>query len=191
MIKTIDIRFADDELRRFENMIGALGEGKARVGLARAVNRVTDTVHTRVIRAIVKQSSIPRDIVRRSVEKTKVAHNGSGPLQGVVYAFGDDIPLKHFRAKQFAFGVKAKVWGNWKRFPGTFIWAGTYRSGKAVGNEHVFHRLTAKSLPLEMMKGPAVPDELVKNEAEKEYERAVRDMLPARAMHELSRLLNA
>lgn len=187
----IKVSFADDELKRFENMIGALGAGKARQALARAVNRTTKTVEGRVVRAIAKQSSIPTKIVRRSIKTRLAAHKGNTPLIGSVRAIGDDLSLKHFSAKQFSFGVKAKIWGSWHRFPTTFIWAGTYRSGKAVANGHVWQRTTKDSLPIELQRGPAVPDELVKNESLKQYEATVRTMLPARAMHELTRLLNA
>lgn len=191
MSSLVNIRFADDELRRFENMIGALGEREARRGLARAVNRVTRTVEGRVIRAIVKQSSIPRAIVKRSIKTRLAAHKGDGPLHGVISAIGDDLSLKHFAARQFRFGVKARLYGKWERFPGTFIWAGTYRSGQAVANGHVWQRTSGASLPIEMLRGPAVPDELIRDQALQVFEDTVRAMLPARAMHELSRLLNA
>lgn len=191
MVNRVDIRFADDELLRFENMIGALGEAKARIGLARAVNRVTRTVNGRVIRAIAKQSSIPRLIVKRSVRMSLAAHQGTGPIAGMVIATGEPVPLKHFGARQFKFGVRARVWGKMQRFPGTFIFAGTFRSGKYVRNGHVFQRSTSASLPIVRQDGPAVPDELVKNESLRVFEDTVRIMLPDRAMHELSRLLNA
>ncbi len=185
----IKIQLADDELKRFQNQVAALGEGKARVGMARATNRVTRMVRTRVIREIVKQSSIPRDIVARSVNMKLAAHAGQGPVYGVVFAKGDDLSLKHFRAKQFSFGVKAKIYGQFHRFPGTFIWAGTFRSGQAVANGHVFQRSTSKSLPIELQTGPAVPDELVRDQSLLAYEGLVRTALPARVSHELGRML--
>lgn len=191
MTRALTISFADDELRRFENMLGAVGEKDGRKALARAVNRTTRTVEGRVIRAIAKQSSIPIKIVRKSIKTRLAAHKGDGPLVGRISAIGDDLPLKHFAAKQFKFGVKAKLWNKWHRFPGFFIWAGTYQSGKAVMNEHVWSRSTAASFPIQMEKGPAVPDELVDRQSARIYEETVRTMLPARAMHELSRLLNA
>ena len=190
-VPTVSIKFADDELIRFQNMLGALGEKDARKGLARAVNRVTRMVESRVIRAVAKQSSIPAKIVRRSVKSRLAAHVGSGPIEGVVYAYGDGVPLKHFQAKQFSFGVKAKIWGSWKRFPTTFIWAGTYKGTKAVANGHVWQRTSTKSKPIELQRGPAVPDELVKGESLRVFEELVRTKLPERAMHELGRLLNA
>lgn len=191
MFGQIEIRFNDDELLRFQNMLGAVGEAQGRAALARAVNRVTRTVEGRVIKAIVKQSSIPRKIVRKAINTKLAAHKGEGPITGKVYATGDDVSLKHFAAKQFAFGVKAKIWGKWERFPGTFIFAGTYRSGQVVANGQVWQRVSIKSLPIVKMTGPAVPDELVRDTSEQVFYDTVREMLPARAMHELSRLLNA
>lgn len=187
----VNIRFADDELKRMENMIGALGNEQARVGLARAVNRVTDTVRTRVIRAVAKQSSLPQKVVRKRVKAQKAAHKGTSEISGMVYSTGSPLSLYYFGAKQFSWGVRAKVWGSFQRFPGTFIWAGTWKSGKAVANEHVFARTTKDSLPIERQDGASIPEEMVKGESVRVYEQTVRDMLPARAMHELSRLLNA
>lgn len=187
----VRIAFADDELKRFENMLGAIGAAQGRAALARAVNRTTRSVESRVIRAVAKQSSIPTKIARRSIKAKLAAHKGNGPLVGIVSGIGDGLSLKHFRAKQFSWGVKAKLWGSWHRFPGTFIWAGTFRSGQAVANGHVWQRTSAASFPIEMQRGPAVPDEMVKGEAVKAYEEVVRTMLPARAMHELTRLLQA
>jgi hypothetical protein len=188
---TVDIRLADDELARMANMMGALGQEKARVALARAVNRVTRTVYGRVVRAVARQSSIPVARVRSATYMRLAAHKGDGPIQGVVGGVGDPIPLKHFSARQFSFGVKAKIYGSWKRFPGTFIMAGTFRSGQEVANGHVFQRVSVKSKPIAMQYGPSIPDELVRDQSATVFEETVRTMLPARAMHELTRLLNA
>lgn len=188
---TVRIAFADDEIARFGNMLGALSEGDARKAMARAINRVTRTVEGRVVRAIARQSSIPVKIARRAIRSRMAAQKGLGPLYGTVSAIGAPLSLKHFRATQFGYGVRAKIWGKSTRFPGTFIWAGTYRSGKAVGNGHVFARTSKKSFPIELQVGPSVPEEMVKGESEKVFDQTVRTMLPARAMHEISRLLKA
>lgn len=189
--RDITIRFADDELLRMENMMGALGKDKARQGLARAVNRVTRSVETRVIRAIAKQSSIPTNIVRASISTTLAAHRGDGPIQGVVRAKGTDLPLKLFNPRQFSWGVRVKLYGKTTRLPGSFIWAGTWKSGKAAFNGHVATRKTKDSFPISIEKGPAVPDVMISDAVVSVYEETVRTMLPQRAMHELTRLLNA
>lgn len=186
----VRIEFADDELERFANMLGALGEADARKALSRAVNRVTRTVEGRVVRAIAKQSSIPAKIVRASVKSRLSAHKGTGPISGVVIATGEPISLKHFGARQFSFGVRAKIWGEVRRFPGTFIFAGTFRSGKPVAGGHVWQRTSKKSLPIEKQLGPNVPDEMVRSQSLRVYEETVRTMLPARAQHEIGRILD-
>lgn len=186
----VRIEFADGELDSFANMLGALGEKQARVALSRAVNRVTRTVEGRVVRAIAKQSSIPAKIVRASVKSRLSAHKGDGPISGIVLATGEPLSLKHFGARQFSFGVRAKIWGKTTRFPGTFIFAGTFRSGKPVAGGHVWQRTTADSLPIEKQLGPSVPEEMVRDQSLRVYEETVRTMLPARAQHEIGRILD-
>lgn len=185
----IDIKIDGDGLKQFQNMMAALDEGKARVGIARAINRVVDSVHGKVIRAVVKQTSIPRRIVKQSVKKSKTAHKGDGPLQGVVYSSGYPISLKHFGAKQFSFGVRAKVWGEFQKFPSHFINAGRWNSGKPVKNGHVFQRVGASRFPIEKVDGPSVPEGLIAGEATHAFTQTVETMLPARVSHELGRLL--
>jgi len=178
---------ADDILRRFGNQIGAVGSAQGHKALARAVNRVTVTVHGRVIRAIAKQSSIPTAIVRRTV-KRRLASVKGGTLEGVVWATGKPLSLKHFKARQLSFGVRAKVRGEWTRYQGAFMGP---RPGVIAGRlgGHVFVRTSSARLPIEMLFGPSVPEELVRDESERIFNETVATMLPARVAHELGRML--
>jgi len=188
-IPMITIEQRDDILRNFGNQIGALGRGDAHKALARAVNRTTTTVQGRVIRVIAKQSSIKSAIVRRSIRRELVRPGSGQALEGTITATGRPIPLKEFSASQFSYGVKARVWGRVQRFPGTFIFAGTYRSGNPVGNGHVLHRTTRDSHPIEVLYGPSVPEEMIKDESAKVFHETVAMMLPVRVAHEVGRLL--
>lgn len=196
MTNRIIIKAADDHLASFSNMLAAVGEGAGRKAMARAVNRTTNTVHGRVIRAVAKQSSIPVKILRRSIRKRLAAHKGSGPLQGEVYATGSPLSLKYFGAKQFSFGVRAKIRGKSERFPGMFIFGGNYRSGKPVAHGHVFQNTRGynsrakRSNAIEKQFGPSIPEEMVRDESLRQFEMTVQTMLPARISHELGRLLN-
>jgi len=185
----ISVNPSDDVLRRYANQIGALGERKAHTALARAINRTTTSARTQVVRAIGKQSSIPLKIVRTQVQRKQVKPGGIGVLEGHITATGNGLPIKVFKPKQFTWGVRVKVWGKQQRYSGMFIFAGRFNSGKDVANGHVFQRVTTASLPIEMQYGPAVPSEMVRNEAKKAFERTVQDMLPRRVQHELGRLL--
>lgn len=185
----IEIRLQDDQLRQFENMIGALGSERARVGMARAINRVTRMAKTRVVRAIVRQTSIPRAIVQRNVIAYMASHQGDGPLQGTIYSAGEPLPLRYFAARQFSFGVRAKVWGETRRFDSHFINAGRWNSGNPVANGHVFKRAGSARLPISRIDGPSVPEGLVAGEAVAAWSQLAQTHLPQRVQHELGRLL--
>lgn len=186
-MRAITIKPADDILRRFGNQIGAVGSRQAHAALARAVNRTTVTVHGRVVRAIRKQSDIPTAIIRRQV-KRKLASVKGGVLEGVVFATGSPISLKHFRARQFAFGVKAKWGGRWREYQSAFMGPSPGVVAPRLGG-HVFVRTSSARFPIEMLFGPSVPEELVAGESARIFEETVATMLPARVVHELGRLL--
>jgi len=179
----------DDDLKRYANQIGAIGQKKAHVAFARAINRVTTTVRGKVARAVARQSSIPVSLVRKQMVRKTVRPGGGGVLEGAVVGTGGAIPLRVFRPKQFTWGVRVKLWGKQQRYSGMFIYAGRYNSGKEVATGQVFQRTTTASLPIERQFGPAVPAEMIRTEARKEFERTVADMLPKRIQHELSRML--
>lgn len=194
---SIVIKPADDILRRFGNQLGAVGSAQGHKALARAVNRVTNTVHGRVVRAIRKQSDIPTAIIRKEVKKRLASTSpGKGALEGVIWATGKPISLKHFKARQFSFGVKAKWGGEWHKYPGAFMGP---RPGIIAPrlNGHVFMRTMAQTwingerTPIEMQFGPSVPEELVRGESERIFRETVETMLPDRIAHELSRMLSS
>ena len=185
----IIIRPQDDHLTRWGNQIAALGDGQARAAIARAVNRTTRSAHGKVIRATAKMMSLPIKRVQKSVYMKLAAHQGTGPIQGIIGATGAPLSLKYFGAKQFSWGVRAKVFGQFERFPHAFIWAGTPNSGKAVGSGHVFKRIGSRSLPIERLFGPSIPAALIEGEAAYQFTSTAESMLPARITHELGRLL--
>ena len=189
------VKPGDDLLARYANQLGALGEVDGHRAMARAVNRTTDATYSRVVRAVSQQSSIKQALVRGSSRKVKAKPGGMGAIEGEIRAWGEPIPLREFNAKQFSYGVKARVYGKQTRFPGMFIFAGTPRSGVFAGGGHVFENTREKNVKsgrnnkIERQDGPAVPTEMVRGTAKDEYERTVADMLPARLAHEIGRLL--
>lgn len=193
----VTITPADGNLKRFANQLGALGSKKAHTALSRAVNRTTTTVQGRVIKAIAKQSDIPRGIIRQQLKRrtvsTNIEHGGS--LEGVIWATGKPISLKYFRARQFSFGVKAKHGGKWHGYPSAFMGPRPGVIAKKL-NGHVFVRTTDKTwlskgkrAPIEKLFGPSVPAEMVRGESERVFRSTVREMLEKRVAHEIGRLL--
>jgi hypothetical protein len=176
-------------LRRYANAIGALGERDAHKALARAANHTAKKALTKVRREVAKQTSIPLRIVRKQTRVDQANPNSVGAIEAKIVATGRPTPLREFRPKQFSYGVKVKLMGKTEFMRGTFIFAGTYRSGKEVAGGHVFQRTTAASLPIEKQYGPDVPTQIVKDEAADAFENVVFADLPKRVGHELGRLL--
>lgn len=187
---SIVVRPLDDVLKRFVNQIGAVGSTQGHKALARAVNRVTNTIHGRVLRAIRKQSDIPTAIIRRHVKKRLANTSAGSAIEGVIWATGKPLSLKYFRARQFSFGVKAKWGGSWHSYPSAFMGPRPGVVSKKLGG-HVFIRTSAARFPLEMLFGPSVPEELVRGESARIFRETVEDMLPRRVAHELSRMLSS
>ena len=191
----VQVQEMDGLLARFGNQIAALGEGKARVALARAVNRAGRTTATHVRRALVKQTGLKRSLVNAEVKSTGAAHKGAGPIEFVIYARGSEVPLREFGARQFKFGVRAKPWGTSQRFAGAFIFAGSWKSGKSIAGGHVFHRTggmsdkSGRRNAIEKMFGPSIPKEMVKGETERVFQEVSRREVEQRLRHELGRML--
>ena len=193
----VTITPADGNIKRFANQLGALGSRKTHTVLARAVNRTTTTAHGRVVKAIAKQSDIPRGIIRQQVKRQTVSTNidHGGSLEGVIRATGKPISLKYFKARQFSFGVKAKHGGKWHNYPSAFM--GPRPGVIARGlHGHVFVRTTEKTwiskgkrAPIQKLFGPSVPEEMVRGESERVFRSAVSEMLEKRVAHEIGRLL--
>jgi len=178
---------SDKHLVSFQNAIAALGGKQANLAMVRAVNHTAKKARTQVVRAIARQSSIPYRIVRAQV-RTRLAAPGGAP-EAEIRASGRPVSLKHMGARQFGYGVKYKAWGKTQRMEGAFIWAGRLGSGKFVANGHVFLRSTSRSLPIEKQEGPAVAEEMIKDQSERVFKSLVETDLAARLRHEIGRLL--
>lgn len=186
----IVIRPMDDLLTRFGNQLGAIGEGDARKVLARAVNRTAAMAKTRVVRELAKQSSIPVALVRKAVRITKAAHKGNGPIEAVIHSTGRPLSLIHFKPRQFTWGVRAKVKGEFKRYKGDFINAGRWNSGNPAFGGHVMYREGKARFPVKRALGPAIPDEMIIGASAMAFAEVVNTALPRRVAHELGRILN-
>lgn len=201
---TLEMKDVDGLLGRFANQIGAVGEGQARIAMSRAINRAVDMSYTQVVRALVKQTSIPRALLVSQISKNKSAQLGTGPLVGSIYATGSELPLSKFRPVQFSWGVRAKVWGKVERFPHAFIFGGTFRNKAApiAGNApeyHVFVRNGRTMQDREGKKGrdnafaelfgPSIPKEMVKDAAAETFLRVSREALIKRLSVELNHIL--
>lgn len=186
----------DNLLAKFERQMAQVGEGKARVAMARAVNYGGARALTQVRSALVRQTSIKRGLINDTVklQRSPTKPGGTGDISATIYGTGSELPLAEFGPKQFRFGVRARVWGRSQRFPSTFIFAGRWNSGKAIAGQNVFVRTGGKSKSgrnnaFEKVYGPSIPKEMLKDQSKEAFERVAPDATERRLFHELSRLL--
>jgi len=179
---------ADPVLDRYWNAI-ALAGAQARPIIARAVNRTVDASYTQVVKALVKQTSAPRKVLTSQIRKHKAAHKGFEAVEGSLSARGRPLPLSVFRPRQFAPGVKAKVWGRRQLFRHAFGAPGGPPALVARLGGHVFVRVGRERLPIHQLYGPSIPKEMLKDESAKAFNATVADVLPRRIEHELFRIV--
>ncbi len=164
----IEIRQGDAVLARFANGLGALGEFKARQVMARGLNRAGMPTLTKVRRELARRTSAPMAIIRRQVVASKAwagVVGGTGKLEFAIRASGRPLPLAVFKPREFKAGVRAKVWGRFQRFDGSFMRGGRWpaRVELSMGGQ-VFVRTSAKRLPIERLYGPSLPKELIEDQ---------------------------
>jgi hypothetical protein len=188
MLARIVFTPADHTLARWSTQVASLSTGKAHAAFARAVNHTTDKVKTEVVRTLVKQTSAPRFLVVSQLRVFRASTKMGNALEARIDGTGSELSLRYFGARQFGKGTRARVWGKSRMFPGAFMGP---KPG-AVASKlrgHVFHRTGDARLPIEMMFGPSIPKEMVKDETEAVFQNRVGVWLPARVDHELRRLL--
>ena len=145
---------ADDVRTRFEAACTRLGESDARRAFSMALNKEGRKSFTQLRRSLAQQSSIPRGAVNAS---TRFKSASRSTMSTVTSGTGRHLPLSFFGAKQFSYGVRAKIWGRAQTFRSAFV-VKRYGGG-------VFKRTGKGRYPIEQLWGPAVPVEMLRDEA--------------------------
>jgi len=144
----------DDVRIRFEAACRRVGEGTARRAFSMALNKEGRKAYTQHRRSLVRQSSIPRGMVNASM---RFKSSTRSTLSTTTSGSGRHLPLSVFGARQFSYGVRAKIWGRTQTYRSAFV-------VKRFGNS-VFKRSGKARLPIEQLWGPAVPVEMLRDEA--------------------------
>ena len=182
----------DEVFKQYVAAIQQLGEGKATLAFARAINRVVTTIEGRVVKAIRHQSQIRTNLIRAAIRHQLASVAIGSTLEGKIIAQGKPIPVSvsNFGGKQFSFGVRAKWDGAFHTFDQAFMGPSPGVLAPAL-HGLAFRRTSNTRFPIEVMYGPAVPEEMIRDESAKVYETTVLIMLPERIGHELGRMLPA
>lgn len=177
--RTIRVREMDQQRVVFEAMVKRAGGKDAKRAFARAINHETAKANTAVKRELKTETGIKSGDISKALKRTRA---NSARLTAQIIARGGAMPLKYFSARQFKYGVRATPWGRPQRFKSAFIVA------SLDGN--VFRREGKARLPIEMLWGPAIPNEMVKEKIVNVFNRST-EGIADRAAHELSRIIGA
>lgn len=187
----------DKGLERFANAIAALGNN-APLALGRALSHTGMKARTQVVRALTKQTGLPRKTIVRAVkvQKPKYGNPKIGRTDAVLSftleAKGGDVSLKYFKPRETRQGVSAAPWGKRRLFPSTFMKGGKFPARVALPrlNGHVFKRTAEKRVPIEKQtSGLYIPEELLEDATARAFEDVAQRDLAARVGHELGILL--
>jgi hypothetical protein len=150
------VRFleADDVRIRFEAACYRMGEGEARRAFSMALNKEGAKSLTQLRRSLSIQSSIPRNAVNAATRFTPATR---ASMAAVTSGTGRHLPLSVFGAKQFTYGVRARIWGKAQSFRSAFV---VKRFGGGA-----FKRTDKARFPIEQLWGPSVPKEMLRDEA--------------------------
>lgn len=174
------IRELNRERIVFEAMVKRANSKQAKLAFVRAINHETAKAYTQVKKVLRDETGIKYGDINRAV-KRKRAKASSLRMTAEIVARGGAMPLKYFSPRQFKYGVRAKPWNKPQRFNSAFI-------VKSLSG-HVFKRAGSKRLPIEMLWGPSIPKEMIREKSVNAFNRAT-DKIADRAVHELTRILD-
>ena len=163
-------------LVRYGNALAALGEGRARTALSRALNHEGDKGRTQVKRALVKQTGIKYGAVDKAMATVRAT---PVTLTYTLKARGDETNIAWFGGLRHRKGVSAAPWNKRRIFARSFI---VPRFGRA------FIRTSKNRLPIRPLYGPNLARELVKDSSAAAWQSEVANIV-ARVGHEIGRML--
>jgi hypothetical protein len=139
----------------------------------RAVNRVGDMTFTRVIRLLADETGATQKRVREQVRKFS-AVGTTVPFK--IVARGGYLSLDAFQPRQTLAGISAAPWGKRRVFKGSFF-----------GPAHrVYVRKGKSRLPIRVLYGPAVPNQMLKGKTQEIAAQMFRENFADRVEHEVA-----
>ena len=119
------------DTKELEKDLTAIGQSIIPKAGASAINKTLSHARTLSVRSVAKATGSTQSKIRPYLEIDKATPS---KLFGLLTASGKHIPLAEFPSRQLKKGVKAKAWGKWKIYPGTFY------ATVGAGHFGIFHR---------------------------------------------------
>ena len=181
----VKIKFSKELSCLFQNY-----ELKAFKTIARAINQVGNKTKTVVKRATAQQAGVKIGKVGAVMSSHTTMGQGGAVVRGQYEIICRDVTLslKEFSPRADAHGVSAKPWGKRRYFPHAFFGPGGHVFKRETqGTSHRGPRPKHSQLPIHKLWGPAIPKEMVKDNAEQAFYRTASELLGPAIERQLAR----
>jgi len=188
-MSVIVAKWADDHLKVFGRKIAELNR-KFPLVLPRIVNQVGDRSKTQVIRALTKQTGLPRKTIVKAVGDPTRARPGRMFYDMVTR--GGNIRLKYLNPRETPAGVVARPFGKSTLYPGAFLKGGAFPDRKIVAkfDGHAFYRLNTSGTRIAFARsGVFIPVEMTQGATRAAFERTAAPLLKTRVDAAIKKLL--
>lgn len=192
----ISARWADNNIRKYGKQLERLQSRFPKV-VPRIVNQVGNRSKTQVIRALTKQTGLPRKTIVKAIGNPGTARPGK--LSYEMTTRGGDIRLKYFNAKETKKGVTASAFGKRTLYEGAFMKGGRFPRRVTVQqfNGHVYRRFGFGSrrdgskgdMLYQVRSGVFIPKELTTGETRAAFLRTAEPLLKQRIDAAIMKLL--
>lgn len=178
--------------KRFEKQIQQLQDQYPKA-LPRLMNQVGRRARTKVVRHLVKETGLQRDVIVRAV-KESAASSGkmTGSLSYDLRTKGGNIRLKYLKPRETEEGVVAFPFNKQTLYLRTFMMGGRFPDRKTVEefDGHVMFRNRSKGRHYTFARsGVFIPKVMVEGMARDAFEAEARTELPARLEALIRKLL--
>lgn len=189
LMAVVIAKWADNHINLFGSRVETLHR-KFPVVLPRIVNQVGDRSKTQVIRALTKQTGLPRRTIVKAVGDPRRANGRQ--LSYEMVTRGGNIRLKYLAPRETRPGVTAAPWGKRTLFAGTFMKGGRFPNRKAAAkfDGHVFRRLNTSGTKITQVRsGMFIPVEMTRGATRAAFERIAAPLLQVRVEAALRKLM--
>ena len=152
------VRALDRETITYQALVQRLGESDAARAYARGMNREGRKAATAVRRKLKDETSV---LVRDIRQAVKFHPASPATKRAVIKARARPLSLRYFGARQFRYGVRAKIWGRAQRYPGAFLVPSL--GGNVFKRTGGFNRVSGRNNAIEKLWGPILPREMLKD----------------------------
>ena len=184
----IDLEISADDLKKAGERLAGIKDGIPRA-MMRAINRTVKAAQTIEVKAVQDEADIPPKKIKATIS---FKYARLADLNGETVSKGYRLPLIYFdpkpkqvTKKRPAGGVSAVT----SKRRGRETFEGSFIGHWPKGARNVLERSGAERFPIQIVRGPSVPEVLEERGVSETVERVARERLILRFNHEVNFLL--